>query len=87
MRLINGYFMQEHTSAAGFFVKIFQSLFAGLGWMVLQVLLGMYFELVYWKVVPVWLNILYYIFFVVSGWWVFRYIVKKWSRSNSNDRK
>lgn len=47
-------------------------------WMMLNVLVGIYFELAFFDTWPRWQNYLYYAAFVVSLFFLVKYLAKKW---------
>ncbi|HRN80307.1 MAG TPA: hypothetical protein PKY29_03290 [Ferruginibacter sp.] len=76
--------MSDNINTRLFFIKIVQSIGMGLLWMIVQIALGMYFKWAYFSslstgdTVPLWLNGIFYLQFVFTAWWVFRYIRNKW---------
>jgi len=61
-----------------FLVTIVNTIAIILIWMILQVLLGIYFDLAFFTGTPSLINLGYYLFFVITLVFVFRYIRKKW---------
>ena len=70
--------MSKDQDARLFFLKIVQSVSMLILWMIVQIGLGMYFEFAYIGSVQPWLNIVFYIQLLITGFWVFQYIRKKW---------
>ncbi|MEO5966781.1 MAG: hypothetical protein ABIP69_00850 [Ferruginibacter sp.] len=70
--------MEKNINAAVFFVKILQSFAWLVLWMVIQIFIGVYLNYAFFESSPNWTNIIYYIFLIVTGYFVFRIILKKW---------
>lgn len=70
--------MPEATNTRLFFLKIAQSIGIGLLWMIVQIGLGMYLKWAYVGSVPAVLNGIFYVQFVLTAWWIIRYIRNKW---------
>ncbi|MEO6406452.1 MAG: hypothetical protein ABIY51_12270 [Ferruginibacter sp.] len=62
-----------------FFILIVNTIAIVLIWMMLNVLAGIYFELAFFDNWPSWKNILYYLAVIVSGIYLTKYLVKKWT--------
>ena len=61
-----------------FFILIVNTIAIVLLWMMLNVVIGIYFELAFFNSMPSWQNIIYYIAVIASGIYVTKYLVKKW---------
>jgi len=70
--------MEQDTRA--FFILIVNSIAWVLLWMILNVLTGIYFELGFFETTPTWKNIIYYLAFLISLFFLVRYLLKKWKR-------
>lgn len=68
--------MEDETRA--FLVLIMNTISWVLLWMMLNVLIGIYFELGFFETVPTWKNILYYSFLCISAFFLIRYLKSKW---------
>ncbi|HCF64367.1 MAG TPA: hypothetical protein DEU93_09620 [Chitinophagaceae bacterium] len=70
--------MSDIQNTRMFLMRIAQSIGMGLLWMIFQMGWGMYFEWAYIGSVPAWMNGVFYVQFVITAWWVVRYIRNKW---------
>ncbi|MBS1742720.1 MAG: hypothetical protein JST81_06740 [Bacteroidetes bacterium] len=61
-----------------FLVRIMNTVSLVFTWMAIQVVLGIYFELGFFDNSPNWKNYLYYVFFLLSLFFLLRYLKKKW---------
>jgi hypothetical protein len=68
--------MEDETR--DFLVLIVNTIALVLIWMIANVLIGIYFGLAFFKDLPDWKNVVYYIFFGATLWWLTRRIRKKW---------
>jgi hypothetical protein len=68
--------MEDETRE--FLVLIMNTISWVLLWMMLNVLIGIYFELGFFETVPTWKNILYYSFLLLSAMFLIRYLKGKW---------
>lgn len=68
--------MEDDTR--GFLLLIVQTISLVLLWMMINVLLGIYFNLGFFDDKPNWKNIAYYLFFILSLTLLVRHIRKKW---------
>jgi hypothetical protein len=68
--------MEDETRA--FLVLIMNTISWVLLWMMLNVLIGIYFELGFFETVPTWKNILYYSFLLLSAIFLIKYLKSKW---------
>lgn len=62
-----------------FLILIVQTISIVLLWMMINVLIGIYFELGFFEGSPSWKNIMYYICFLTSLFFLIRHIKKKWN--------
>lgn len=62
-----------------FFILIVNTIAIVLIWMMVNVVIGIYFELAFFKKLPSWKNILYYLAVIASGIYLTKYLVKKWT--------
>lgn len=70
--------MEQETK--DFFVLIVNSIAWVLLWMMLNVLIGIYFELGFFENMPTWKNLVYYLCFLISLFLLIRHLLKKWKR-------
>lgn len=70
--------MERNINAAVYFVKILQSISWLVLWMLIQLFVGVYLNYAFFDSSPTWINIVYYIFLLGSGYFVLRIIRKKW---------
>ena len=70
--------MEDNTREL--FILILQSLSTVLLWMMMNVLIGIYFELGFFEGTPSWKNIIYYICFLTSLFFLIRYLHRKWKK-------
>ena len=68
--------MDEETSA--FLILIVNTIARVLLWMLLQVLIGIYLGYAFYEGQPVWQNIAYYCFFLISLVVLLKYLKAKW---------
>ncbi len=68
--------MEDETRE--FLVLIMNTISWVLLWMMLNVLIGIYFELGFFETVPTWKNILYYSFLLLSAIFLIKYLKSKW---------
>lgn len=68
--------MENETRA--FLILIANTISIVLLWMMINVFLGIYFELGFFESYPTWKNILYYIFLIISFILLIRHLKKKW---------
>ena len=69
--------MEDETRA--FLLNILQTISMVLLWMLINVFAGVYKNLGFFEGSPRWYNYLYYIAFLVSLFFLIRYIRKKWN--------
>lgn len=69
--------MEDETR--DFLVKIVNTISVVLLWMLLNVFLGVYKNYAFFENKPGWVNYAYYAFFLLSGWFLVRYLRKKWN--------
>ena len=68
--------MEDDTR--GFLVLIVNTISVVFIWMMTNVLLGIYFGLAFFEETPGWKNYLYYVFLLVSFFFLVRFIRRKW---------
>lgn len=68
--------MEDDTR--GFLILIVNTIAVVLLWMIANVLVGIYFNFAFFEGTPTWKNILYYIAFLISLFFLIRYIRRKW---------
>lgn len=69
--------MEDETR--DFLVLIVNTIAWVLIWMVFQVFIGIYFGLAFFDGTPSWKNVLYYIFFLGSLFFILKKIKRKWN--------
>ena len=62
------------------FRRIITSVFVGFAWMTINSTAGLYFRLAYVYETPNIGNILFYAWFLISGYLVIRFLVKLWNK-------
>jgi hypothetical protein len=70
--------MGMETDTRKFFIRIVNTIAMVLLWMMLQVFAGIYLGLAFFEGRPVWHNILYFIFFILTLLLLIRYVSRKW---------
>ena len=68
--------MEDETR--DFLVLIVNTISMVLIWMIVQVLVGIYFGLAFFENAPNWKNIGYYLFLLISLYFLVRYLLRKW---------
>ena len=71
--------MGMENDTRDFLVLIVNTISIVLLWMMLNVLIGIYFELAFFENAPSWKNILYYISFIISLIFLVKHIKRKWN--------
>ena len=61
-----------------FFILIVNTIAIVLLWMMLNVLIGIYFELAFFVNRPSWKNILYYLLVIITARCLIKYLSNKW---------
>jgi hypothetical protein len=61
-----------------YFKKILRSFSVGLLWMIIMVTVGLFFEAAIIKETVRWYNVVFYLVFVVSLFWLVRFFFKSW---------
>ncbi|HMO62296.1 MAG TPA: hypothetical protein PKC39_02600 [Ferruginibacter sp.] len=61
-----------------FLLLIIQTLSMGLLWLLINMTLGIYYNLAFFEETITWKNVLYYIFLLVTLFLLIRYFIKKW---------
>lgn len=61
-----------------YFKKIIKSFIAGLTWMIIMVIIGIYFKAAVVQNGIRWYNILFYLFFLFSLLWLIRFFYRCW---------
>jgi hypothetical protein len=72
--------MGMEPDAKDFLKKVMQSLFLGLLWLLINMTLGIYFDLLPIYGRPDWANILFYLFFAGTGFLYGRYLYRTWRK-------
>jgi hypothetical protein len=65
-----------------YFGKIMSSFAAGLSWLVFFALTGIYFQLAIIQDKLRWYNIVFYLLFIVTLFWLIRYFHKTWNSAS-----
>lgn len=68
--------MEDETRA--FFVLIANSIALLLVWMIVNILVGIYWEYAFFDGTPGWKNLLYYFISLVLFFFIARHIIRKW---------
>ena len=68
--------MEDDTR--GFLILIVNTIAIVLLWMIANVLVGIYLNFAFFEDKPTWKNILYYIAFLISLFFLIRYLRRKW---------
>ena len=68
--------MEDDTR--GFLILIVNTIAIVLLWMIANVLVGIYLNFAFFEGKPTWKNILYYITFLISLFFLIRYLRRKW---------
>jgi ABC-type transport system involved in cytochrome bd biosynthesis fused ATPase/permease subunit len=68
-----------------YFVKIINSFAWGFIWILSNAMLGIYFGFAYHENKPLILNILFYLFFAASLFFLLRYFYRVWSKRDFED--
>lgn len=68
--------MEDDTRA--FFVLIANSIALILIWMIVNILVGIYWNYAFFEDRPSWKNILYYLVSLMALVWIGRHIIRKW---------
>ncbi len=68
--------MEEETKQ--FLLLIVNTISIVLIWMMVNVLVGIYFGFAFFEDKPTWKNITYYIVFLISLFFIARYLFRKW---------
>ncbi len=71
--------MDRDSDPKLFLIMIVQTISTILLWMMINVLIGIYFNLGFFEGTPGWKNIVYYICFLISLYFLVKYIRKKWN--------
>lgn len=71
--------MEDETR--GFLVRIINTISMVLLWMIACVFFGIYLNYAFFETAPGWKNILFYIAFLVSLFFLVKYLVRKWKDS------
>ncbi len=61
-----------------FLLKIVSTISAIVLWMVIHIFIGIYLNYAFYDPTPTWKNIIYYIFVLVTLFFLVRYLRKKW---------
>lgn len=77
---MNVSYMGMETDVKDFLRRIVLSLVLGLSWLFINMTLGIYFDLLPIYGRPDWGNILFYIFFLASGAFYVRFLLKTWRK-------
>jgi ABC-type glycerol-3-phosphate transport system permease component len=70
--------MGMEDDARGFLVLIVNTIAIVLIWMMASVFFGIFLNYGFFETKPTWKNIIFYIFFLVSLFFLIRYIIRKW---------
>lgn len=68
-----------------FLILIIQTLSMALLWLMVNMTLGIYYNLGFFEDSIHWFNLLYYLFFIVSLYLLIRYFIKKWKNFREVD--
>jgi hypothetical protein len=72
--------MEDETRA--FLIRILNAISMVLLWMMINVFIGIYVGWGFFEGEPSWKNILYYVFFLTSLFFLGRYLWKKWTHKD-----
>ena len=71
--------MSMENETRDFLVLIANTISIVLLWMMINVFIGIYFEYGFFEGAPDWKNISYYIFFIISLFFLIKHLKKKWN--------
>jgi len=70
--------MGMEDDAREYLVKVMNTIFTVLLWMIACVFFGIFLGYAFFENAPGWKNIVFYIVFLVSFYYLIRYIIRKW---------